>query len=147
MASTREKAPRRRVGGPAGWTIEVREGCCIHKGRKSLGGEGFKHANPARLWCTRKGVVKKVNADKKRRNNFGFYALKGNFGLKRSGTKSLKIILFPFPTSCDALYIEVDLLSEMKFEERTYPISVQYFLKILFRFTYELTLPGNIISY
>ncbi len=36
------------------------------------------HANSARLWSTRKGVIKKVNTDKKRRNSFGFYALKGN---------------------------------------------------------------------
>jgi hypothetical protein len=34
-------------------------------------------ANSARLWSTRKGVIKKVNTDKKRRNSFGFYALKG----------------------------------------------------------------------
>ena len=36
------------------------------------------HANSVRLWSTRKGVIKKVNTDKKRRNSFGFYALKGN---------------------------------------------------------------------
>jgi transposase len=36
------------------------------------------HANSARLWSTRKGVIKKVNTDKNRRNSFGFYALKGN---------------------------------------------------------------------
>ncbi len=36
------------------------------------------HSNSARLWSTRKGVIKKVNTDKKRRNSFGFYALKGN---------------------------------------------------------------------
>jgi transposase len=36
------------------------------------------HANSARLWSTRRGVIKKVNTDKKRRNCFGFYALKGN---------------------------------------------------------------------
>ncbi len=35
------------------------------------------HSNSARLWSTRKGMVKKVNTDKKRRNSFGFYALKG----------------------------------------------------------------------
>ncbi len=35
------------------------------------------HANSARLWSTRRGVIKKVNTDKKRRNSFGFYALKG----------------------------------------------------------------------
>ncbi len=36
------------------------------------------HSNSARLWSTKKGVIKKVNTDKKRRNSFGFYALKGN---------------------------------------------------------------------
>ena len=36
------------------------------------------HCNSVRLWSTRKGVLKKVNTDKKRRNSFGFYALKGN---------------------------------------------------------------------
>lgn len=36
------------------------------------------HANAARLWSTSKGVIKKVNTDKKRCNSFGFYALKGN---------------------------------------------------------------------
>ncbi|CAA9329557.1 MAG: hypothetical protein AVDCRST_MAG56-7312 [uncultured Cytophagales bacterium] len=36
------------------------------------------HSNSVRLWSTRKGVIKKVNTDKKRRNSFGFYALKGN---------------------------------------------------------------------
>lgn len=35
------------------------------------------HSNSVRLWSTRKGVIKKVNTDKKRRNSFGFYALKG----------------------------------------------------------------------
>jgi hypothetical protein len=35
------------------------------------------HSNSARLWSTSKGVLKKVNTDKKRRNSFGFYALKG----------------------------------------------------------------------
>ena len=35
------------------------------------------HANSARLWSTRKGVLKKVNTDKKKQNSFGFYALKG----------------------------------------------------------------------
>ncbi|WPP48406.1 IS630 family transposase [Catalinimonas niigatensis] len=36
------------------------------------------HANSARLWSVQKGGLKKVNTDKKRRNCFGFYALKGN---------------------------------------------------------------------
>jgi putative transposase len=35
------------------------------------------HSNSARLWSTRKGVIKKVNTDKKKQNSFGFYALKG----------------------------------------------------------------------
>ncbi len=35
------------------------------------------HTNSARLWSTRKGVLKKVNTDKKKQNSFGFYALKG----------------------------------------------------------------------
>lgn len=34
-------------------------------------------SNSARLWSTRKGVIKKVNTDKNRCNSFGFYALKG----------------------------------------------------------------------
>jgi putative transposase len=35
------------------------------------------HANSARVWSVKKGLLKKVNTDKKRRNSFGFYALKG----------------------------------------------------------------------
>lgn len=35
------------------------------------------HCNSARLWSTRRGVIKKVNTDKKKQNSFGFYALRG----------------------------------------------------------------------
>lgn len=35
------------------------------------------HANSARLWSFERGLVKQVNTDKKKRNCFGFYALKG----------------------------------------------------------------------
>ena len=35
------------------------------------------HANSARLWSFERGLVKKVNTDRKKRNCFGFYALKG----------------------------------------------------------------------
>lgn len=34
-------------------------------------------ANTARLWCLWQGLHKKVNTDKKRRNCFGYYALRG----------------------------------------------------------------------
>jgi hypothetical protein len=36
------------------------------------------YANSARLWSFERGLHKKVNTDKKRRNCFGFYALQGN---------------------------------------------------------------------
>lgn len=36
------------------------------------------HANSSRLWCFQKGLHKQVNTDRKKQNNFGFYALKGN---------------------------------------------------------------------
>jgi len=35
------------------------------------------HANSTRLWSFDSGLVKQVNTDKKKRNCFGFYALKG----------------------------------------------------------------------
>ena len=36
------------------------------------------YGNTARLWSFERGLVKKVNTDKKKRNCFGFYALRGS---------------------------------------------------------------------
>jgi hypothetical protein len=43
------------------------------------------HCNSVRLWSTRKGVLKKVNTDKKRCNSFGFYRGRHNLSEKGIG--------------------------------------------------------------
>jgi putative transposase len=49
------------------------------------------YSNAARLWSTKKGVIKKVNTDKKKLNSFGFYALKGQSLLSSIGKVSIDI--------------------------------------------------------
>ena len=43
------------------------------------------YGNTARLWSFERGLVKKVNTDKKKRNCFGFYALMGRSVLRFIG--------------------------------------------------------------
>lgn len=54
------------------------------------------HANSARLWSFERGLVKKVNTDKEKRNCFGFYALKGSSVLNfigKGNQETMKMLL------------------------------------------------------